>query len=94
MTIYAGPERYFDEFYNKSKKSTKKKSTNDDDVYYIHETGLISPPEINFFYNPALRLDQNLKEYEQNKHKINHELMFSNCSVFERWLFEQSSKTK
>jgi len=92
MKIYAGPERQFEDFQNKAKRF-KRQLYQEDYTIYIAETGLLTPPEINFYYNPALTTLQNLEEYEQSMHKYNPHQMFKNCNVFERWCYNFSTKT-
>lgn len=95
MRVYAGPQRSFEDFQNRSKKyaGIRKKSLNDDDMIYLADIGYLTPPEINFFFNPCLDMERNLKEYEENKFKVHPDSMFRGCTSFEKWMFENSTKT-
>ncbi len=95
MKLYAGPQRTFDDFQNRVKKysSVRKKNPNEEDMIYITETGYTTPPEINFFFNPALSIERNRQEFERNKFKVNLDSMFLECSAYERWMFEAASRT-
>ena len=95
MKIYAGPQRTFDDFQNRVKKfnSMRKKNPNEEDMIYIADIGYLTPPEINFFFNPALSIEKNKEEFERNKFKVKPDSMFLDCTAYERWMFETASRT-
>lgn len=96
LKIFHGPERTLADFQNKDKRAVTRvsKQSYDTDTAYIAEVGIMTPPEINFHYNPVMTLQKNQEEYKQGKYKIKPEMMFIGCSAFERWAFEKASQTR
>lgn len=94
--IYHGPERSLTDFQTKERKTLTRSSKQayDTDTAYIADVGILTPPEINFHYNPGVSMKRNLEEYSTGKFKIKHEMMFTDCTPFERWVFQMASETR
>ena len=93
LKIFSGPLRTEYDFQNRLRRY-RVKNTGEDDVAYISETGHFAPPLINFNYNPATTLEENMKEFKQEQFKINPENMFLTCTKFQRWVFEKATVTR
>lgn len=96
LRIFQGPERTLADFQikDKNRQTRSVKNTFDSEAVYIPETGLLSPPEINFHYNPVLTFEQNMREYQVGRFKIKPEAKFAECTPFEKWAFEVASETR
>lgn len=94
LRLHLGVEKTVDDFQFKTKKIGKRALEEEEDNILLFSTvGHITPPEVNFFYNPALSLWRNIELDKTNSLKVNSDDMYRDCNSFEKFCFLKSSIT-